>query len=99
MFRIEVPPRLGVLLAFTLNPPEDDAQLAVLCGTAPVFGKESAMFPMEKEVLLGVGLAFLRGTLVAEDLEPWPKAELTKSPKRLGFLLTIPMLLLEAEEG
>jgi len=98
MFRIEVPPRLGVLLAFTLNPPEDDAQLALLCGVAAVLGKESAMFPMEKEALLGVGVAFLRGTLVAGDLEPWPKAELTKSPKRLGFLLMIPMFL-EAVEG
>lgn len=96
MFRNEGPPRLGVvLLALTLKPPEDDAQLALLCGVEPVLGKESAMFPIEKVVvLLGAG-AFLRGTLV---LEPRPRAELTKSPKRLGFLLTIPMFL-EAEEG
>lgn len=97
MFRNEGPPRLGVvLLALTLKPPEDDAQVELLCGVEPVLGKESAIFPIEKVDLLGAGVgAFLRGTLV---LEPWPKAELTKSPKRLGFLLTIPMFL-EAEEG
>lgn len=92
---------MGVLLALTLKPPED-AQLPLFCGVEPVLGKELAMFPIENGVVLFVegaedtlGGAFLRGTLVV--LEPWPKAELTKSPKRFGFLLMIPML--EEEEG
>jgi hypothetical protein len=82
---------LGVLLAFKLKFPEDDPQVEPLCGVLTGLGKESAIFDIEKEDLLGFGVAFFRGTFEEEE-EPCPKAEVTKSPNKLGFLLTIPML-------
>lgn len=58
-------------------------------------GNESATFPIENEVLFDPGVAFLRGTLVVLTLPPM--AELTKSPKRLGFLLTTAIGVVETE--
>lgn len=58
-------------------------------------GNESATFPIENELLFDVRVAFLRGTLVLLTLPPM--AELTKSPKRLGFLLTTAIGVVEAQ--
>jgi hypothetical protein len=68
---MEGPPRLGLLLAFKLKPlPEDDPKEEPLCGVFEVLGKELAIFDIEKEGLLGAGVAFLRGTLFEEEEEP-----------------------------
>ncbi|KAK8338693.1 hypothetical protein V6Z11_A09G271500 [Gossypium hirsutum] len=47
--------------------------------------------PIEYRLFLKLGLPFFEGTLELLYIFPCPKAELTESPNKLGFLLTIPI--------
>lgn len=110
IFRSEGPPRFGLLLVLALMPllillvllkpppetlPEAPQFIPEL--VAVVLGKESATFPMENELLFEAGVALFKGTLVLVLILPPPIAELTKSPNRLGFLLTTPIGVLETD--
>lgn len=57
-----------------------------LAAVAVDLGRESDKLPMEKAFL---GAVALRGALPAAE-RPWPRADPTRSPKRLGFLSGIP---------
>ena len=75
----------------------EEPQFPPVLTELPDFGNESAMFPIENEVLLDDGVEFFKGTLELVLLCP-PRAELTKSPNKFGFFSTIPIPEPEAEE-
>jgi hypothetical protein len=54
------------LIAFKLKFSEDDPQVEPLCRVLTGLGKESAIYDIEKEDLLGFGVSFFRGTFEEE---------------------------------